>query len=470
MTGSDKLPILSNFGLSRKSAHVLSLSVCLLLYASATAHAETIRDALIYAYQNNPTLNAERASVRAVDEQVAIAKSGYRPTITVDSEIGYSSSQSNSADGASNTELAPGEIGVSVNQTLWDSNRTGSEVSSARSAVSSAHESLRGTEQDVLLSAATAFLDVLRERAILRLQRKNLVFLNEQVKSEKSRRAVGESTRTDVAQALAGQAEAQANVSLAIGNLKTSEAVYRQVIGKRPKQLSYTPLNLKYPNSLSRGIQVAETEHPTILTAEHNIDEAAFDIKNAESELLPRVDLVGKAARVFDRDNNTSISDEYSVFATLEVPIYQAGRQSAIVRQNKEVLGQRQIELDETIDAVRADVVSAYAERESALASLRANEEQIKASSLALKGTVEQRAVGESTTLDVLNTQSTLIDAQIETESSKRDARLAGFTILSAVGRLSISRIGSTASIYDPADHLETVQDKWFGLRVVNGQ
>ncbi|MEM9330812.1 MAG: TolC family outer membrane protein [Pseudomonadota bacterium] len=455
---------------ARLSTYGVVLAVYLATNLGNFARGETIVDALVKAYHNNPTLNAERASVRAVNETVAIAKSGYRPTVSVNSEIGYSTTRSNAPGTTSDTELSPGELGVTVDQTLWDSNRTRNAVSSAISAASSTHENLRNTEQTVLLDAATAFLDVIRDRAILQLQRRNLLFLKEQLKAETSRKLVGEATLTDVAQAQAGQAGAQAEVSLAVANLRISEATYRQIVGDNPRTLDGRRIRFGFPTSLSAGVQIAIAEHPTILSARFDIDEAVFNVKSAESELLPRIDLEGKVARLFDQNVNTSVSNEYSVFATLEVPIFQAGEQSAIVRQNKELLGQRRIELDEAIDSVRADVISAYADFADASSSQSANQEQVNASRLALEGTVREREVGESTTLDVLSTQSTLIEAQIELENAKRNVHLAQFSILAAVGRLSISHISKQTITVNPEDHLEAVEDKWFGLRVVGGQ
>lgn len=431
---------------------------------------ETIVDAMIHAYHNNPTLNAQRAASRAVDEGVAIAKSGYRPTVTFDAEIGHSSTLSSAVGGSSSTDLSPGEIGVTVTQVLWDSNRTRNNVSSALSDVSASHETLRDTEQDILLDAATAFLDVMRDRNILDLQRKNLAFLKEQVRSEQSRRRVGNATRTDVAQAQADQAAAQADVSSALANLKTSQAVFRQVVGKKPSDLKYRGAVLKFPKLLSSGFRVAESENPAIVSAKHLIDKALFDVKAAESELLPRIDLSAKAVRSFDQTTTASVSEEYSVDAALEIPIYQAGSQSAIIRQNKELLGQSRTELYEAIDAVRAEVVSAYAEHENAVASQIASQEQVRAASLAVEGVIKEREVGERTTLDVLSTQSTLIEAEIELENSIRDARLARFVIAAAIGRLSISNISEKVVRYEPTAHLEEVKDRWYGLRTVSGQ
>jgi outer membrane protein len=435
--------------------------------------AESIDAALVSAYHNNPTLNAQRAATRAVDESVAIAKSGYRPTITGSANIGLSKSTSNvnAAFGANRTtRLAPGGFGVTVNQTLWDSYLTQNSVDAARAAVQASQEALRNSEQNILFNGATAYLDVIRDRAILGYQRQNLEFLNEQVRSEEARFEVGEATRTDTAQARASRAEAQSNVSLAQANLKTSEAVYRQIIGNDPANLQpVRGVGKLVPNSINSAMAVAEREHPAIKSTEFLVDQAIYNVKTAESGMLPRIDLQGQVSRNFDQSATASVVDSASVAATLTVPIYQGGSQSATVRQNKETLGQRRIQVDESVDNVRAAVVSAYSQYQGATAAARANNEQLKAARLALQGAVEERNVGQRTTLDVLDTQSQVIAAQIALANSSRNVKVAGYAILSAIGRLSAKKLGLRVSNYDPNDHLEEVQDKWFGLRIPSG-
>ena len=192
-------------------------------------------------------------------------------------------------------------------------------------------------------------------------------------------------------------------------------------------------------------------------------------MKSAESSLLPSISLDGSVTRSYERRNSKVTTDSASVSATLTVPIYQGGSASGLVRQGKETLGQRRIEVDVSVDSVRAAVVSAYSQYEAAIAATRANEEQLSAANLALSGAVEERKVGQRTTLDVLDTQQTVIDAQIDLVNSRRDLKVAGYAVLSAIGRLSASRIGLDVAIYEPADHFDVVKDKWYGLRIPSG-
>ncbi|MEM9277918.1 MAG: TolC family outer membrane protein [Pseudomonadota bacterium] len=456
-------------------ARTVVVTCAFLLSGMSAASSETINSALAAAYNNNPTLNAQRAATRAVDEGVAIAKSGFRPTITGNANIGLSRTKTNTSlpgfiSGGNVTNLAPGQFGVVINQTLWDSLLTQNNVSAAKAAVRAQQEALRNSEQNILFNGASAYLDVLRDRAILDFQRQSLAFLQEQVRSEQARFDVGEATRTDVAQARASRAAAEADVSLALANLRSSEAVYRQIIGNAPTKLSPVKGVAKLvPKSVDSAIKVAEREHPAIQSTEHLVDQAIFNVKAAESGLLPTVGLQGSATRSFDQSTTSSITENLSVTATLTVPIYQAGRQSATVRQNKETLGQTRIQVDESVDNVRAAVVSAYSQFEGARAGVIANQEQVRAAKLALDGAVEERKVGQRTTLDVLDTQTQVIDAQIALTNSNRDLKAAGYAILSAIGRLNPQRIGLQVAIYDPNDHLEGVEDKWFGLRIPSG-
>ena len=440
--------------------------------------AETINSALASAYNNNPTLNSQRAATRAVDESIAIAKSGYRPTVTANANIGLSRTIANSSGtniigapiGSVQTNLAPRGFGVVINQTLWDSYLTQNNVNSAQAAVGASQQALRNAEQNILFNGAAAYLDVIRDRLIVSFQSKNLEFLNEQVRSEQTRFEVGEATRTDVAQARASRAAAQAAVSLAAANLKSSEAVYRQIIGNDPKKLSRVKgVDRKIPASSGKGMVVAQREHPAIKSTEYLVDQAVFNVKSAESGLLPRVDLQAQASRNYQTNSSDTSATNKSVTATLTVPIYQGGAQSGQIRQNKETLGQRRIQVDESVDSVRAAVVSAYSQYQGAKAALAANQEQLKAAKLALEGAVEERKVGQRTTLDVLDTQTQVINAQIALANSGRDIKVAGYAILSAIGRLSAKNLGLQVAIYEPEVHKQAVEDKWFGLRTPSG-
>lgn len=456
-----------------------SLFAAILVSATAlspfTASAETIMGALAKAYQNNSTLNSARAGVRVTDEGVAIAKSGWRPTIAGSASIDYSSSHVNGTN--SSVRLTSGNFGVEINQTLFDGFQTRNNVAAAESQVRASVESLRNTEENILFSAAQAYMNVIRDRQVAVLTEQNLQFLTETARAARSRFEVGEGTRTDVAQADASRAAAVAQVSAARAQALASAATYRQIVGDEPGKLNgASPVGKLLPSSLPAAIGVASNEHPAILATQHLVDAAAFSVKSAEGALLPQLSASAGVSSSY-RNSLPGVSatqdgttNSASIGATLTVPIYSGGRTSAIVRQNKESLGQARIEVDVSRDQVRQAVTAAWTEYTAARESLAANRQVIEAARLALNGVIEERNVGQRTTLDVLNAQATVITAQINQASYEHDVVVASYAILQATGRLSVDRLGLNVTKYRPEEHYNAVKDKWIGLRTPDGR
>lgn len=439
------------------------------------ASAETITGALSKAYQYNSQLNSARAGVRVTDEGVAIAKSGWRPTITGSASIDYSSSHLNRTD--SSVALTTGNFGVEINQTLFDGFQTRNNVAAAEAQVRASFENLRNTEENILFDAASAYMDVIRDRQIAVLTEQNLQFLTEQARAARSRFEVGEGTRTDVAQADASRASAVAQLSAARAAALASAATYHQIIGDEPGKLrDASPVSKLLPRSLDAAIAIAANEHPAILSTQHLVDAAAFSVKSAEGALLPQL---SASAGVSSTYRNTvpglaaaqdGTTNSASVGATLTIPIYSAGRTSAIVRQDKESLSQARIEVDVNRDQVRQAVASAWSQYTAAQQNVVANRQVIDASQLALNGVIEERNVGQRTTLDVLNAQASVITAKIDYANSEHDVVVASYAILSAIGRLSTDRLALQVTKYRPEEHYNAVKDKWFGLRTPDGR
>lgn len=445
-----------------------ALFVTAAVVSPVQAGAETILGALTKAYQNNSSLNSARAGVRVTDENVAIAKSGYRPTIAATGSIQYTD-----RSGISDSSIRSGSFGVQINQTLFDGFQTRNNVMAAKSRVFASRESLRNTEQNTLYSAATAYLDVIRDRQIAVLRERNLEFLSEQVRASRSRFEVGEGTRTDVAQADASRSAAVAQLSAARASAQASEAIYRQVIGDAPGRLQpVSPLAKLLPRSLPQAIETALVRHPAILATQHLVDAAGFSVNSAEGALLPGVTASAGVSRSFTYSSpgTDESSTSAQIGATLTIPLYQGGRTSALVRQSKESLGQARIEVDVSRDQVRAAVTSAWTQYIAGAEVVAANRELISAAQLALNGVIEERNVGQRTTLDVLNAQADVITAQINQVSAEHDVVLASFAILSAVGRLGVESLGLRVATYKPEEHYEAVKDKWFGLRTPDGR
>ncbi len=438
-----------------------------LIASPAVASAESILGALAKAYQNNSTLNAERAGVRVTDENVAIAKSGMRPRVEATASAGYTNN-----DGL---DIRTGQFGISLTQPIFDGFQTRNNVQAAESGVRAANEALRNQELDILFNAASAYMDVIRDRQIAALRAQNLQFLEEQVRSSRSRFEVGEGTRTDVAQAEANRQAALAQLSAARASVSSQAAIYQQIIGDKPGELKMAnPLVKLLPKSMESAISVGLSEHPVIIARQHQIDAASFKVKSSEGAFLPQV--TGSAGLSHNYSNSTpglssdGSSDQASVGLKLTVPIYQGGLASATVRQNKESLGHARINLDVARDQVRAAVVSAWTQYQAARESLAANREVVQAAQLALNGVIEERNVGQRTTLDVLNAQADVITAKINVVSAERDIVVASYAILSAMGRLSATRLGLQVAEYKPQEHYKAVKDKWYGLRTPDGR
>ncbi|MCC2111495.1 MAG: TolC family outer membrane protein [Hyphomicrobiales bacterium] len=445
---------------------------CLVVGAATPVAAETLFQALGKAYSSNPDLNAARASTRATDENVPLAKSGGRPTVSAGADIGAQSTDTKTTAGVNtSTTTTPGGVDLTISQPLFRGFRTKNATKAAEAGVHASREALRNTEQNVLLNAVTAYADVLRDGAIAGLRARNVEFLNEQVRAASDRFSVGEGTRTDVAQADARRSGAISDLSAARAAVNTSRAIYRQVIGDDPRQLApaKTAEHL-LPHTLDSALSAGLTDHPSIRSTLHAVDAAAFDVKEIEGELLPTVTLEGSLSRRYEPSSTVRTTDTASIIGRLTVPIYQGGGVSARVRQAKETLGQRRIEVDVAREQVRAAVVAGWGGLQSAIAQIEAAQASVDAAQLALEGVIEEQRVGQRTTLDVLDAQAELLNARITLVSAQRDRVVASYTLLAAVGKLSASQLGLQVSVYRPEHHYKKVRDKWFGLRTPDGR
>nr|WP_179956140.1 MULTISPECIES: TolC family outer membrane protein [unclassified Pannonibacter] len=434
----------------------------------SSARAETIAEALALAYANNPTLNAARAELRSVDERVPQALAGWRPSISANASFGgirtTGAGFSNYRNNAS--------ISLTVQQALFRGFRTVNSTRQAEAIVRAQRENLNATEQDVLLSAAEAYVNVIRDTALVSLQRSDVEFLNEQVRAARDRFEVGEGTRTDVSQAEARHAEAQARLNSAIANLNTSRAIYRQVVGIEARNLSAsTPIGRMVPKSLDIALSTSEESQPLIRQAQHLVDAAQFAVKTIEGEALPTVSVEGSLERNWTTaPTSLGASNTASVFGRVSVPIYQGGTTSSRVRQAKEELGRTQIQLDVIRDRIRANVISAWGQYQAAEASISAAQAAVEAQQLALEGVIEEQRVGQRTTLDVLDAQRELVDQRVNLVTAQRNRIVAAFQLISAVGELDAEYLDLKVARYDPKEHYDKVRDKWFGMKTPDGR
>jgi outer membrane protein len=446
------------------------------LLSAQALRAETVGGALIKAYFNNPDINQQRAAVRASDENVPKATAAYRPTVTAEADAAVQQTDVGLpalAGGNQSLFSKPRGYGLTVNQTLWNGERTFNSVRGAESGVMAARETLRNTEQNVLLDGVTDYMNVLRDTAILELDRNNVEVLQEQLRQTKDRFAVGEVTRTDVAQAEASLAGAQATALTAQSTLQTSIANYRQVIGDEPKNLApVKPLEKPLPRNLVQAIAISQVEHPAIVGSLHGVDAAALNVKVIEGALLPTVGLTGQIAQRFDVSGDAVPNHAFtaSLLGQISIPIYDGGVTYASTRQAKEQLGQQELQTDLQRDKVRAAVVSAWGMNENSVGIIKSAKAQVAAAEIALAGVREEAKVGQRTTFDVLTAQQTLLNARVQLVEAQHDQVVASYAVLSAIGRLSTANLGLAANQYDPKVHFDQVKDKWFGLRTPDGR
>src|ERR1700738_2130787 len=331
-------------------------AVLLMAYAGPTpALADTIEAALVRAYQSNPQLNSQRAQVRSTDENVPQALSGYRPKVSVTASAGYQYTDTNTTAGGSPTNLvrteihganAPRSAGLTVSQTLFNGQQTANRTRAAESQVSGAREALRVLEQTVLLSAATIYMDYLRDAAIVEVQRSNTRVLEQTLKQTRDRFNVGEVTRTDVAQSAAQLAAGKTQQLTAEANLVTTRANFRRIIGNEPEQLAPgSPVDRFLPGTLPGAVDLGLTQNPNVTAAMFGIDVNYLQVKISEGALLPTVTLQGSVQQSYEQQMTIFRSFGASAVAQLSVPVFQGGAEYALIRQSKETLAQQRLNL-----------------------------------------------------------------------------------------------------------------------------
>jgi outer membrane protein len=458
--------------------------------AVLTARADTLNGALVNAYQNNPQLNSQRAVVRQTDESVPQALSGYKPTATATLQTGqaYTSNVAKTTSGAPCSVTAPcyprtsfgsspSSANFTISQTLFNGFQTANRVRQAETNTSAARETLRVAEQTILLNAATAYMDLLRDSALLDLQRRNVEVLQEQLRQTRDRFNVGEVTRTDVAQAESRLSQGRATVLSAESQYARSRANYRQFVGVEAGVLQPgAPVDRLTPRRLIEAIEIARARHPSVGVAMFGIDAAILQVKITEGSLYPQARLLGTVQQNWESNLTTQL-ETFNAFvaAQVTIPIFNAGPAGASdtfssIRAAKETVGQKRMDLDTARDQVQANVVTAWGQLEAAKAQILATQAQVASAEIALNGVREEARVGQRTTLDVLNAQQELVNARTALVTAQHDRVVASYSLLGAVGELNLPKLGINIPLYDPMVHYQQVRDAWIGVRTPDGR
>jgi outer membrane protein len=433
-----------------------------MVFSAASSRAETLAEAFAAAYETNPDLIAARAALRARDETVNQARAGMRPNVSAVLDYGLAATD-DSLLGSDNNDPFAAELQAS--QSLYDGGVTANSVRGRIADVSAERARLTSLEQRVMLAVATAYLDVRRDEEFVRLAENNVRVIAEQLRATQDRFEVGEVTRTDVSQAEARLAEADANLSSQVGQLQQSRQRYRQIVGTEPQSLVLPPSPPATPSLLEDAVQTAMENHPDVIAARFDEVSASRDIRAAIGGLLPNVSL---NASVGYNEDGLLGSDRDQTQATVGVravvPFYQGGAEYSRVRQAQASASAARAQITSEARRLRQEVEAAWTQLQVARSTIVAGRQRVQASQLAFDGVREEALVGSRTTLDVLDAEQELLNARTSLVSSVRDEYVAAYNLLAAVGVLTAAQQGLTVAAYDPEVNYVENNDRAFGF------
>jgi TolC family type I secretion outer membrane protein len=428
--------------------------------AAGPALAQTLEEALVSAYQSNPTIGAQRAQARQVDEQVAQAISGWRPTVELFGEI---SAETRNFNSIGTQDSVPRAIGARIVQPVFRGGQTIAGVRAAENAVRAERARLLAVEQSVLLSAVVAYINVLAADAVLDFEVQNEQRLARFFEATRDRFEVGEVTRTDVFQAEARLARATADRVQREGDVEVARAEYRRVIGSSPQSLTLPPVPKELPAAVDAAVALASDNNPQILAAEYTEKANRDRVDQARGALLPELNLVGEAAKRYEISGLETDSDDARATLNLTVPLYQSGAEYSRLREAKQATAEaRQVVDDARRQAIRS-ATQAWNELAASRARVKAFTTEVKANEVAVEGVEREQAVGTRTVLDVLDTQQDLIDSQRNLVIAKRDEIRFAYQVREATGTLTAEQLRLPVQYYDPSRHYDEVRGKWFG-------
>ncbi|PPR56883.1 MAG: Outer membrane efflux protein BepC [Alphaproteobacteria bacterium MarineAlpha4_Bin2] len=429
-----------------------------------TVAAQTLEDALSNAYLTNPGLLAARAELRARDETVNQAISNWRPNVEFATSAGLNrfDVQTNSSD--SRGLLNPKSVEISIEQNIYRGGQTPSEIEQREAEIKAKRSELREVEQDVLLDAAKAYMNVVRDQAVVDLQKNSEKVLLRQLEATQDRFSVGEVTRTDVSQAEARVARAKADRIQAEGSLENTKTNFERVIGLKPTELKRPELKYLLPESLEGAITTAAKKNPSVTSSFYWEKAAQKKVLKIKGELLPEFSLEGNIRKSEDETSRGSSREDASIIATLTIPLYQQGAVMSRVREAKQQVAQRRLQYDDVRRLVIEATRTAWENLETARARIEAFEVEIKSSDIALEGVRQEANVGSRTVLDVLDAEQELLDAQVNLVRAQRDEFVAATELAAAVGNLSSKGYNLKVDYYDETIHYNKVRDKFYGL------
>jgi TolC family type I secretion outer membrane protein len=429
---------------------------------ASVAQAQSLEQALVSAYLTNPQLEAQRAALRATDELVPEALSGWRPTVQAEGAAIYNDADRSGLDESETFTTL--QSSLAVDQELYSGGETVANTRRAERLVRVERARLVVVEQDVLLQAVTVYTDLLAARAVLDFANQNEERLRRQLQATRDRFEVGEVTRTDVAQADARLSGSISDRIDAEGAVATAIAGYRRVINQEPAGLVVPPPLSLLPASEDEAQLLAEDLNPNIAAAQYNLAAARADVDVAESALLPTLSVRGELAYARDPTEVLDWRRDASIGANLSVPLYQGGGEYARVRQTKQTVRQRRDDLEDTLRAVRDEVTAAWEALVTATSRIESIAAQVRANEIAVEGSRQEALVGQRTTLDVLDQESDLFQSQVDLVAARRDQIVASYRLKAAVGQLTAAGIELPVQPYDSEAYYDGARNRWIGL------
>lgn len=450
---------------------------------AAPAFADTLAEAIALAYRTNPTLQAQRANQRALDEQVPQARSGLRPDLGVTVGANYTRTDTagtggvdlngdgiiDIAGGGGVSENDSGNATLSLSQTLYSGGRTARAIDAAEATVRSGRENLREIEQQILAGVIQSYVDVIRDVEILRIREANLAVLRRQLEESNARFEVGEITRTDVAQSEARLAQSQADLAGARAQLSVSRAAYASVVGQAPTDMVAPSPLPGVPDDFDAALDIGLAENPGVLAARYDLEAAEARAAQARSAYMPTLGVSASYGgsddlNSFDLGSNTT----FRAGATLSVPLFTGGLNRSRVAQALEQANAARTLIRAEERIVLQNVSSSYSQIISANAQLSAGEESVRAARIAAEGVRQEQQVGLRTTLDVLNAELELRNAEITLAQARRNQYVAQANLLAAMGRLSGEDLVPDLDAYDPGANAARVAGRgglpWDGV------
>ncbi len=443
----------------------LSLLTTAMVVLPASADAETLRGALAKAYATNPTLSGARAQQRANDENVPIAKARGRPGLDLSGsyvenvEVAQITSPARQAAGRLNFDVP-----------IYQGGAVRNAIKAADARVSAGQADLRGTEASIFSAVVAAYMDVLRDDAIVGLNRNQVKVLQTNLAATRDRFEVGDLTRTDVAQSESRLALAQSQLEGAEAQAIASKERYVQLVGTPPDNLEQPPVLPNLPQSQDIALTEALENNPDLIAATRNIDAARYDVGQARASRLPRVqatadksyaNFLGSLQSFVPGFNQSQTAETASAGVQVTIPLYQGGGPSAQVRQAQA----RSSAAIEQMIAVERDVVAqtrtAFASWRASNAVIVSSQSAVDATELSLQGVKAENTVGNRTILDILNAEQEFLNAQVQLVTARRNAYVAGFSLLAAMGRAEARDLAlDGGALYDPQDNYKRVRNR----------